>query len=538
MSTTVKEQKINLIDFFPDCVLPHCEQQGEAHQHILPHQQDILDCTTKYLYCQGGVGSAKSLAFAVKCVYLSMILPENIGIVSRVDYKLLYKSSWREIKACIRRLVYKGYIDPDFYQKKMFRDKKQGDYSTINFPNGSILYAVQSKNLNEALGSSYGLFWVDDAQESMEEYFIGDNTSAGLLSRLRLPHIHFDRRTYSLEGRRHGSLHGMVSSNPPPYSHWLHKLFGDKPGIHHIGDDEVTWMMVSTHDNPFVGEDYGKGLVAVQHKMGHNTNTVRRVIYGESIPAYKGIPVFPQFKHALHVAPLKFRPDLPLIRSWDFGYLHPAVLYANLYKCPYRTNHYFALSEITDAANVNVHTLYKKYVIPHTQALYSNATLIRDCGDRSGFRQSSSNRDSRSDMKILINEYNLPFKHGYFHLTPSLQYMRGLLEPKTPCQCGLPLTLIGDKCRTLIGALEGGYHFPHSRSGIVGDKPVEDRFFADIACAWRYGAENYVKWGLPFEDQQEMKQTHRSQFSVQRHDNTNLEWLNEADKAMMKRITG
>jgi hypothetical protein len=420
----------------------------------------------------------------------------------------------------------------------MFRDKKQGDYSTITFPNGSIIYAVQSKNLNEALGSSYGFFWVDDAMESSEEYFIGDNTSAGLLSRLRLPNIHFDRSTYDTHTRKHGSLHGMVSSNPPPYSHWLHKLFGDKSGIHYIGDDEVTWMQVSTNDNPFVGEDYSKGLISIQTQMGHNVNTIRRVIYGESIPAYKGIPVFPQFKNSIHVAPLKFRPDLPLIRSWDFGYLHPAVVYSNLYKCSHHTNHFFTLSEISDAANLNIHTLWKKYVEPHTKALYSNATLIRDCGDRSGYRQSSSSKDSRSDMKILIHEYNIPFKHAYMHLTPSLQFMRGLLEPKEPCKCGLPLVLISEKCKGLIGALQGGYHFPKGRSAITGDKPVEDRFFADIACAWRYGAENYVKWGLSFEDHQEIKQQNTFKRSTQTHENSMLQWLNDTDASFISRITG
>lgn len=532
---------IPFIDYFPDCVLPNCPEDtkdGEAHQHILPKQQEILSCDTKYLYCQGGVGSAKTLAFAAKCVHLCMSIPRNVGIVSRRDYKLLYRSSWREIKACIKRLVEKEYIDEVFYKKHMFRDKTQGDYATINFPTESVLYAVQGKNFTEGLGPSYGFFWVDDAMESLEEFFSGDNTSAGLLSRLREPHVHYDKSTYDAKHRPHGSLHGMVSSNPPPYGHWLHRLFGNKPGIHQIGEDSVTWMVTQTSDNPFVGADYAKGLIAVQHQLGHNENTARRIIFGESVPAYSGTPVFPQFKHSIHVAPLKFRPDLPLIRSWDFGHNHPSVVFSNIFKCKYNTNHYFTLSEVNNAFNVTVYKLWKDYVEPHTDTLYKDACIIRDAGDRAGYRESSSNKDGRSDMKILMYEYHLPFRWRFMNLQPSLQYMRGLLEPKTPCKCGLPLILISNKCQALIGALEGGYRFPKGRNGITGDRPVEDKFFADVACAWRYGAENYVKWGIGYSEQQELQNNTRriNSFHHNNSESNMLQWLNDTDAAFVSRL--
>ena len=508
----------------PNVFLPNCDQKGTDHSHILPHQQTILDCTTKYLYCQGGVGSAKSLAFAIKCVYLSLTIPKNRGVVSRLHYDDLFDSSWREINECIDRLIEKELISSVERTKKV-----QGEYTQITLPNGSEIKAVQAKNWQRALGANHGWFWIDDAMEVEREFFVGTNTSAGLLSRLRLPHIHFDKATYAEQTRQHGALHGMVSSNPPPYRSWLHELFGDKPGIHRLGDDEVTWMQVSTTDNPFVGKDYAEGLIAIQTRMHGSAGTVQRIIHGDSTPAYKGIPVFPQFDAGQHVAPLKFRSDLPLIRSWDFGHTHPAVVFSNLYKCKYNVNHYFTLSEIAEANNLTIYRLYDKYVLPHTQAYYRTASLIRDCGDRAGYRTSSSNKDGRSDMKILMVEYKLPFKWCNPHLTPSLQFMRGLLQPKEPCKCGLPLVLISNKCKALIGALEGGYHFPKPRNGIVGDKPVEDRVFADIACAWRYGAENYVKWGMSFQDTQEIRHQRPQIHQPQRTETEMIRWLNSSE---------
>jgi Phage terminase large subunit len=527
-------RQLEYIDLFPSCMLPHCPDRDSGdHAHILPHQQTILDCDTKYLYCQGGVGSAKSLAFAVKCVWLSLTLPNNKGVVSRLHYDDLFDSSWKEIKECLDRLVEKGLIPVPQYTKKV-----QGDYTEITLHNGSEIKAIQGKNWSRGLGASHGWFWVDDAMESQSEFFVGTNTSAGLLSRLRLPHVHFNSRTYSEEHRPHGSLHGMVSSNPPHYDHWLHKLFGEKPGVKYIGEDSVTWMQVATSDNPFVGADYAKGLIAVQHQLGHDMNTAKRIIFGESERAYKGVPVFPQFTHALHVAPLKFRSDLPLIRSWDFGYHHPSVIFSNIYQCSYKTNHYFTLSEVSDAFNLTVYQLYENYVKPHTEKLYKNAVLIKDCGDNAGYRESSANRDRRSDMKILIHEYKLPFKWRFTSLRPSLQYMRGLLQPKEQCQCGLPLILISEKCKVLIGALEGGYRFSKNRQGVIGDKPVEDKLFADTACAWRYGAENYVKWGLEWDEQKELTQITRVRNypNVQAAEHQFYNWLNEADSKLAERM--
>lgn len=515
--------KYNILDFYPDCCLPDCPDyvSGKQHQHILPHQQDINNSTADYLYIQGGVGSAKSLACAAKVVRLSLEISNNVGIVSRRDYKLMYKSSWLDVKQCIRRLVSRNVINQPKYS-----DKRQGDYTTITFDNGSILYAMQGKNWSEGLGASYGLFWIDDAFESYEEMFIGDETSAGLLSRLRLPHVHYYRDASGIISNK---LHGIVSSNPPPIGHWLHKLFGNKAGMHKIGDQTVEWIQVATHQNPFVGADYAKGLIAIQSQMGRNTNTVRRVIFGESIPAYGGIPVYPEFNESKHVADIIYKKDLPIVCGWDFGFHHPAVTFSNLYKCSKGTNHYLTLSEVADHFGINIWDFYDRAVKPHIDTLYKDCCLILNGGDRAGYRSSSSNKDNRGDMRILMVDYKLPFKwRRHLDLANSLQYMRGLLKNK--CECGLEKILISNQCKVLIGALQGGYKFPKPRSGPVGDKPVEDRYFADVACGWRYGAENFVKWGIPYEDRSALKQ--RPAMPLQGQGQTPWAWMNMSDTEM------
>jgi hypothetical protein len=530
-------------DYFPDCVLPKCtlsndcltklpEPRTDIHQHILPLQRSILDSTAKYLFCQSGVGASKSVGFAAKCVKLSLQIPNNEGPVCRLQLKDAYKSSWRDVKACIKRLVQRGKIT----EPKMTA-RTQGDYSQITFyETSSIMYCIPGHNWSDALGPSYGWFWVDDCMEAFEELFVGDDNSAGLISRLRLPHVHFDKHTYDEDQREHGSLHGMVSTNPPPIGHWSHKLFGDKPGFYYLGEDSVEWLLGSTIDNPFTGLSYAKGLIAVQRRLGKSENTIRRVVFGESIPAYGGVPVFGnQFDIKKHVASLKYMPDLPIIRSWDFGYAHPAVIFAHIYKCKYRTNHYFTLSEVAEAFSLTVYDLWKYHVKEHTERLYKDCCWIADCGDRAGYRASTANRDGRSDMKILISEYQLSFRYKSMLLEPSLQYMRSLLKPKEPCLCGMELVLIDRSCQVLIGALEGGYKYPKKRNNPHGDKPIEDKYFADVACAWRYGAENYVKVGLDWQEQKYIKQRTRGTFNGQPHE---WEWMNQEQDNLVDILTG
>lgn len=499
-------EKYNYLDFFPDCYIPDCELcKGKVgkQQHIWTKQQAILDSTAKYLYCQGGVGSAKSVAFAAKSVRLSLDISQNEGFVCRKNFKDLYKSSWKDIKQCIKRLVEKKIIP-----QPIFSSKTQGDYSTITFHNGSVMYAIQGKNWSDALGSSYGWFWVDDAMESYEELFIGDETSAGLLARLRVPYVHYDPATYNAESRPHGSLHGMVSTNPPPVGHYLHKLFGKQPGFYKIGDDSVEWIQTATYENPAVGADYAKGLMAIQTKMGRSSNVARRVIFGESIPAYGGVKVFAEFEHAKHIAPVVYDKTLPLIRAWDFGYHHPAVVFSHLLKCEEGNNHYLSLSECAESFGLNIWDFYAT-VKDHTTKLYNDACLVLDAGDRAGYRRSDSNKDRRGPIPILQQDYPqdaLHFRFRWLDLANSLEYCRSLLNKQ--CVCGQQIIQISPNCPVLIGALEGGYKYPKSRQGVTGEKPVEDRYFADVACAWRYGAENFVKWGVPWDERDTLRPTH------------------------------
>jgi hypothetical protein len=75
--------------------------------------------------------------------------------------------------------------------------------------------------------------------------------------------------------------------------------------------------------------------------------------------------------------------------------------------------------------------------------------------------------------------------------------MRGLLRKK--CQCGEQIIQINKACVVLIEALEGGYKYSkNNKTGKTGDKPIKDKYYDDIADAWRYGVENFCRFGIPY----------------------------------------
>jgi hypothetical protein len=510
-------------DLYPDCILPSCKLP-RPHSHILPDQRRIMESQAKYLYAQGGIGSAKSVGFAAKVIDLALSVPGNRLVVSRLHYDDLFDSSWKKIKVILEKLVLRNNMPKPKFSKKI-----QGDYTEIELVhNGSIIKALQGKNSSRGLGADHGGYWVDDGMESLEEFFVGNETSAGLLSRLRLQEAMWNPQTYDADARPHGSLCGMVSSNPPYVGHWLHKLFGNKPGMHKLGEDTVEWLMLDSSNNPFAGSNYIKGIVASQLKMGKSVETIGRIVRGSSLPAYGGVRVYAEFKHAKHVGRLRYNACLPLITGWDFGYHHPAVVYSNLYRCKYGTNHLVTLSELSEIYSANVVTLQKAHQ-EHYDARYKDACLTLHAGDIAGFRSNAANKDSRGDGRILEVEHRMAFRKRYVDLDKSLQYVRSLLLKQ--CECGLQHLLVNTECKVLIAALEGGYKYTKNRQGEVSEKPYKGGHFDDVADAWRYTIENYVRFGVDWQEQQRAN-NRGSSFYRGRQAVENIpfmDWLESAD---------
>lgn len=444
----------------PECPVPGCTDKRNNHRHILPTQRELLDASEKFIALVGGYGSAKTLGASVLGHLLSVAVPGNMGIVLRRSLPKLHDSTERIFLEVLQRSGV-GYKP---------REMRDGWPGRIVYSNGSEVVFRETKDLGRFLGPEYGWFYIDEAQEEPEKTF------NDLVGRLRLP-------------RAAKYLRGIIGTNPPSRNHWIAKKF-PKPGAWSsktkLKNNKIvtsTYRMIqsSTYDNPFLADGYIADILA------NNTEAeARRIIEGFYGFVQEGTPVYPMFDHLKHVGEPKTY-KMTLYRVWDFGFHQPAVLYGQIFRCEKGGTHLHVLHE-TEHANLEAETL-ADIVIPETKIMFPDVPpqLVMDGGDAAGAAVSDKGPGAIIRLSKPPPEgRNLRFRYRKWpDIDPGLDRVRKLL--RTKCACGVYLLFIHRRCRWLIEALAGGYHYPKERAGKEkGAKPVKDGYYDNVADTLRY----------------------------------------------------
>lgn len=382
----------------------------------------------------------------------------NRGIILRRSYNKLHDSTLRIFMEVLERsgVDYKA------------RENRDGFPHRIILPhNGSEVVFRETKDLGRFLGPEYGFFYIDEASEEPEKTFVD------LLGRLRLP-----------EAGAH--LKGILTSNPPTHTHWIAKRFGNVPGVITLGDSKYQLIRASTRLNPHLPPGYLTDLLQNQ-----SASEIRRIIEGEYGFSPEGLPVYcPPFSHERHVGVPPLVAGSALVRSWDFGYRHPAVTWHQGYRCRFGTTHWNVLLEL-DVEQVEAEQLYR-HVIAKQDATFGkiSATFIVDVGDAAG--AAVSDKGPGAIIRLARPPYLLRFRYRKeTNIDPGLDLVRDFL--RTKCKCGYFGLTIHRRCGNVIDALAGGYHYPEKQSGDKARKPIKDGYYDDLADTLRYAGTNYMK---------------------------------------------
>ena len=317
---------MKLDDLFPLCADPTCPAKGQDH-HPLPHQRELIESDTKYIYQQGGYGSAKSLGACAVGVALSLQIPGNRGIVIRETYPKLHDNTQRLFMEMLERakIKWRG------------RENRDGWYHRVILQNKSEIHFREGRTVR--LGADYGWFVVDEASEIEERLF------KNLQARLRLAAAGL-------------YLRGVLLSNPPHHNHWLHKVFGEDPGAFSrevetsTGVFEATtfkFMQVSTRQNPHNPPGYLADLLT-----GLTQAEIARLVEGGYGYIPDGPPAYPKFEHHRHVGLPELKREYPLVRGWDFGFRHPAVTFHQFWHCLKQQIHWSILDAMDGKMILNI----------------------------------------------------------------------------------------------------------------------------------------------------------------------------------------
>jgi hypothetical protein len=190
----------------------------------------------------------------------------------------------------------------------------------------------------------------------------------------------------------------------------------------------------------------------------------------------KDHPVFSDWKRDLHERKLHYNPRNPIIiRGWDFGKVHPAVVWVQV-----------------DGPNINVlHELmgtevqleqFAFEVIARSQSWFSGAVKFVDWVDPHGRAEKD---DGRASIKVLKD-------CGIFPKFRDVEKEQGILLVAKQLirlvQGGRPaLCVDSGNCPNLCDAMRGGYKRNKN------EKVIPDGFYEHLADALRYAVIGIIK---------------------------------------------
>ena len=270
------------------------QQPREVVVTLGPVHADILTNTSRFLDVEGALRSAKTWTILIK---IRRALEENPGIRAVISR---YKDGDLNQK-----------LIPDYRNVCALMGLTHGEWnakeSCYDLPNGSRVYCIhlksgQNDNRYAAVrGLTVAIFYIDQLEEVPEDVY---GEAALRLSQPGYPH------------------QMIVSPNPVPDNHWIAKRWPvTNP------DPQHRYISLSIWDNAHNLDASTIEAAEALYPVGHPLRRVK--LEGKRGLDVRGKPVYTgAFNRARHARPLTLHPGLPLLESYDYGFHHPCVIWA------------------------------------------------------------------------------------------------------------------------------------------------------------------------------------------------------------------
>lgn len=393
----------------------------------LPKQLEFHRSEAKYRCFLGGFGSGKTKAGVWESIQLCLEYPGNVGLIARKTYQELTDTTWHTLLEEIPEEVVYTY-----YRKQL----------RIIFRNGSQIIGRSLDDPKKYASLNLGFFYIDEGIEATEHDFLT------LCGRLRLDKV-----------PKHC---GFITTNPPTIDHWIYKYFVEKK------DKDYHLIRATTYENHYLPKDYIENL-----KKEYPESWVKRYLEGEFGFVLQGDPVFSVFKESMHVDDsIRYIPGKTLIRGWDFGWHHPAVVFLQI-----QDDSVVVIDEIMG----NKIYLYDfvPQVLEYTNSHFPQAQ-VKDYCDPAGMQKRDTTEKTSIDILRSFGIYPL-FRKS--EITEGIEWINRLLSTLT--KEGKPMLRFSPKCKILVQAMMGGYCY-QKRENKNEPVPYKDGFYEHLVDALRY----------------------------------------------------
>ena len=240
----------------------------------------------------GGLGSGKTRNALEHLNQLALAYPGSHHVIARKDLGDLRRTTQLEFLEKV--------IEPKTIDRFLINE------NTLYYGCGSRVFFMECKTPSNFKSMEIVSYLLDEADENEE----GQGK---------------DRLLTMLDGRCRQKIKingsyvpvpycGLIVYNPTTDDHWLAKL-EDHP------EPNMGVFRSSTYDNAEnLPPDYIPNLLSSLAPW-----EIESLVYGKRAQRPKGRPVIHGFSRETHVRELEIYPDLPIRRSWDFGFNHPCV---------------------------------------------------------------------------------------------------------------------------------------------------------------------------------------------------------------------
>lgn len=205
--------------------------------------------------------------------------------------------------------------------------------------------------------------------------------------------------------------------------------------------------------------------------------------YEIDFASFSGKPVFlHDYDDGRMWVPFSPSAKYPLIRSWDFGYHHPAVSW-----CQFIDGAQFVVLE-SDMGNDIDFRIYARHIIHMSNLYFPNREFI-DCCDRAG---SFVNSTGDPEVKILVSEFGIIPRYKYFIVDYTLGLVRDLMNGTYK---GQPRFILNSSASNSIvrDALRGGYHYREPVEGRPEkEDPEQEGYYENAIDPIRYAIANFL----------------------------------------------
>lgn len=387
----------------------------------------------------GGKGGGKSRGAIEELLACAIEFPGTSYIIGRKTLPSLKDSTWKEFINVI----------PD----GLIKDYNKNDRNVI-LHNDSMFMGRPLDEMKKFESIEIAGFLLDEVDEVEKEIYDTLKTRV--------------RQMVMVNGvRTKPRYRSMVVSNPPEEDHWLvDNFFSIKP------KGSIVFQSTTFDNAKNLPDGYVETL-----KSTYSPDMQQRMIYGQLGKVHKGRPVFPQFARGNYIKAFDIDPKLPLYRSFDFGFNHPACVWLQIYNQQIRV-----VGELM-GKRIYLDDFLKDKVFPfegEKLGLTPKIQLRAFCDPRG-----SDETDKGMTSVSILNDFGIFPIYRRTRIEEGIKAIKHFLDTQTE---GEPNLVIHPRCTILIEALRGGYHRLDKD-----DTPNKDNYYDHLVDAMRYGAIHLYK---------------------------------------------